>query len=125
MSRFSLHPDMNIEVTARLLTKGSGKPVTGKEYMVRLYDQDFFEDDFLGESGLDANGVAHITFNPDDFDREEAIKDESLDFYFVVLKNGKEIFSSKVMENVDVERFEKFKMGEGEIFDLGTFLIEV
>ena len=124
MSKFSLNPDMNIEVTARLIAKGSDAPVTGAEYKVRLYDEDFFEDDFLGESGLDANGVAHITFNPDDFDTEDVIKETSLDFYFVVFKNGKEIFSSKVMEHVNVERFEKFKMGEGEIFDLGTFLIE-
>ena len=58
MSEFSLHPDMNIEVTARLIAKGRDAPVTGKEYLVRLYDEDCFEDDFLGESGLDANGVA-------------------------------------------------------------------
>ena len=115
---------MNIEVTARLIAKGSDAPVTGKEYFVRLYDEDFFEDDFLGESGLDENGVARITFNPDDFDTEDLIKETSLDFYFVVFKNGKNIFSSKVMEQVNVERFEKFKMGEGEVFDLGTFLIE-
>ena len=124
MSEFSLHPDMNIEVTARLIAKGSDAPVTGKEYLVRLYDEDFFEDDFLGESGLDENGVARITFNPDDFDTEDLIKETSLDFYFVVFKNGKNIFSSKVMEQVNVERFEKFKMGEGEVFDLGTFLID-
>jgi hypothetical protein len=124
MSNFSLNPNMNIEVTARLIAKGSDAPVTGKEYLVRLYDEDFFEDDFLGESGLDTNGVASISFNPGDFDTGDVLKENSLDFYFVVFKNGKEIFSSKVMEHINVERFEKFKMGEGEIFDLGTFLIE-
>ncbi|MBI2730574.1 MAG: hypothetical protein HYX40_07475 [Sphingobacteriales bacterium] len=124
MSELSLNRDMNIEVIARLIEKGRDAPVTGSEYLVRLYDEDFFEDDFLGESGLDANGVARITFNPDDFDTADVIKETSLDFYFVVFKNGKEIYSSKVMEHINVERFEKFKMGEGEIFDLGTFLIE-
>jgi hypothetical protein len=124
MSQFSLNPDMNIEVTARLIAKGSDAPVTGKEYLVRLYDSDFFEDDFLGESVLDENGVASITFNPGDFDSEDVLKETSLDFYFAVFKSGNEIFRSKVMEDVNVERFEKFKMGEGEVFDLGTFLIE-
>jgi hypothetical protein len=124
MSQFSLNPDMNIEVTARLIAKGSDAPVTGKEYLVRLYDSDFFEDDFLGESALDENGVASITFNPGDFDSEDVLKETSLDFYFAVFKSGNEIFRSKVMEDVNVERFEKFKMGEGEVFDLGTFLIE-
>lgn len=124
MKQFSLNPGMNIEVTARLIAKGSDAPVTGKEYLVRLYDKDFFEDDFLGESGLDEKGVARITFNPADYDTEDVLKESSLDFYFAVFKHGKEIFRSKVMEDVNVERFEKFKMGEGEVFDLGAFLIE-
>lgn len=124
MNQFSLNPDMNIEVTARLIAKGTDAPVTGKEYLVRLYDKDFFEDDFLGESTPDEKGIARIIFNPDDFDKEDVLKEASLDFYFVVFKNGQPIFSSKVMEQVDINRFEKFKMGEGEVFDLGTFLID-
>ena len=124
MNEFSLNPEMNIEVTARLIAKGSDAPVTGKQYVVRLYDKDFFEDDFLGESGPDENGVVRISFNTADYDTKDVLKEKSLDFYFAVFKNGKEIFRSKVMEDVNVERFEKFKMGEGEVFDLGSFLIE-
>lgn len=124
MSQFALNPAMNIEVTARLIAKGSDAPVTGPQYRVRLYDKDFFEDDFLGESSLDTNGVARIIFNPADFDTHDVLKEASLDFYFVVFKNGQAIYHSKVLDDVNVERFERFKMGEGEIFDLGTFLIE-
>ncbi|RTL56334.1 MAG: hypothetical protein EKK37_17855 [Sphingobacteriales bacterium] len=124
MTNFSLNPDMNIEVTARLIAKGSDAPVSGKAYNVRLYDKDFFEDDFLGEASPDENGQVKISFNPDDFDTQDVLKEASLDFYFVVYKQDEEIFRSKVMEDIPVERFEKFKMGEGEIFDLGTFLIE-
>ena len=34
------------------------------------------------------------------------------------------IFQSAVMYDVDLEDLEKFKMGEGEVVDLGTFLVE-
>jgi hypothetical protein len=40
-----------------------------------------------------------------------------------VYKSGQEIFRSKVMEDVHVEAIENFKMGKGEMIDLGTFLI--
>ena len=63
MSKFSLDRDMNIEVIARFIGKGHEQPVTGGEYTVRLYDEDIFGDDFLGESTLDENGYAKITFN--------------------------------------------------------------
>ena len=34
------------------------------------------------------------------------------------------IEESEVMENVDIPSFEEFKMGEGEVVDLGSFLVE-
>jgi hypothetical protein len=124
MAKMGLNEEMNIEVTARLIAKGSDSPVTGKEYIVKLFDKDFFDDDFLGQSGLDDNGQLHITFNPSRLDAGDPIKESSLDFYFVVFKNDLEIFRSKVMEDVDVNAVEQFKMGEGELINLGTFLID-
>ena len=46
------------------------------------------------------------------------------DLYFALYKGESLIFQSKVMYDVDLEGLEKFKMGEGEVIDLGTFLIE-
>jgi hypothetical protein len=125
MARPSLNKEMNIEVTARLIARGSDLPVTGNEFTVKLFDKDFFEDDFLGQSTLDENGKLHIIFNPSRLDINDPIRETSLDFYFVVFKNGNEIFKSKVMEDVDVNALEEFKMGKGELIDLGTFLIDV
>ena len=122
MSNLSLNKDMNLEVTARFIGKGNDQPLTGDTYLVRLYDKDVFEDDFLGESTLDENGVAKISFNHSSFSNWN--KDTKPDFYFVVFKHKKEIFKSKVLEDLDVEAIEKFKMGEGEVIDLGTYLIE-
>ena len=122
MTDLSLNKDMNLEVTARFIGKGNDQPLTGDTYLVRLYDKDVFEDDFLGESTLDENGVAKISFNHSSFSNWN--KDTKPDFYFVVFKHKKEIFKSKVLEDLDVEAIEKFKMGEGEVIDLGMYLIE-
>ncbi len=122
MTDLSLNKDMNLEVTARFIGKGNDQPLTGDTYLVRLYDKDVFEDDFLGESTLDENGVAKISFNHSSFSNWN--KDTKPDFYFVVFKHKKEIFKSNVLEDLDVEAIEKFKMGEGEVIDLGTYLIE-
>lgn len=97
--------------------------MTGDAYKVRLFDKDVFDDDYIGESGLDANGVAHIAFTHDAFDDLGGIEDRP-DFYFVVVKNDVQIFQSKVMEEIDLEAMEQFKMGRGEVIDLGTFLVE-
>ncbi len=122
MTDLSLNKDMNLEVTARFISKGLDQPATGDAYLVRLYDKDIFEDDFLGESMLDENGVAKISFNHSSFSNWNT--DTNPDFYFVVFKNNTEIFKSKVLENLDVDAIEKFKLGEGEVIDLGTYLIE-
>ncbi len=124
MSKFSLGKEMSIEVTARLIAKGSDAPLTGKAYSVRLFDKDFFDDDFLGEDSPDADGRIRIIFDPAQFDQRDPIREKSLDFYFVVYRNDEPIFRSKVMEDVDIDAVDTFKMGEGEVVDLGTFLIE-
>ncbi len=121
MSDLSLSNDMNLTVTARFISKKNDAAVTGEGYTVRLYDKDIFEDDFLGESILDEDGIAKISFNHTSF--SDWNTDSKPDFYFVVFKNKREIFKSKVTEDLDLEAIEKFKMGEGEIIDLGTFLI--
>ena len=123
MSKFSLDNTMNIEVIARFIGKGHEQPVTGGAYRIRLYDKDVFNDDFLGEASPDENGIVRISFSHNAFSGVMHIDDKP-DFYFVVYKHKQEIFKTKVMEDVDLERIEKFRMGEGEVVDLGTFLIE-
>jgi hypothetical protein len=125
MSDLELSNEPNLKIKTRLIAKGEDKPVTGAEYSVRLYDKDDFDqDDFLGESSLDANGVATITCSHETFSDTGIFKESQPDFYFVVMKNGATIFTSKVMEDVNLSAAEYFKMGEGEVIDLGTFLID-
>lgn len=123
MPGIALNKEMNIEVKVRLISKGNDGPLTGKEFVVRLYDKDIFNDDFLGESSPDEEGIARFVFSQRDFSKPANL-DGKPDFYFVVFKNKEEIFKSKVMSNLDLSDFEKFITKEGELIDLGTFLID-
>lgn len=122
MPSIALNNEMNIEVKVRLIGKGNNEPLTGDQFIVRLYDKDMFNDDFLGESFPDEDGVARFLFSQGDFSKPANLDDKP-DFYFVVLKNKIEIFQSKVMSNLDLSDLEEFVMKEGNVIDLGTFLI--
>ena len=123
MPSIALNDEMNIQVKVRLLGKGNDEPVTGSEFSIRLYDKDVFNDDFLGESRLDDEGLATFYFSQDDFSKPLKLDDKP-DFYFVVYKNQQEVFKSKVMSNLDLTNVEEFIMKEGQVVDLGTFLID-
>jgi hypothetical protein len=123
MPDIALNKEMNIEVKVRLIGKGDDEPINGNDYSVRLYDKDVFNDDFLGESAPDEEGVAKFLFSKGDF-AKPANLDAKPDFYFVVYKNKEMIFKSKVMSNLDLSDIEEFVMKEGEVIDLGTFLID-
>ena len=69
MPSIALNKEMNIEVKVRLIRKGDDEPVTGSEYSVRLYDKDIFNDDFLGESIPDEEGLAKFLFSQGDFSK--------------------------------------------------------
>lgn len=124
MPSVALNKEMNIEVKVRLIRKGDDEPIYGNEYKVRLYDSDIFSDDFLGESVPDEEGLAKFLFSKGDFSKPIHL-DKKPDFYFVVYKNKKQVFKSKVMSNLDLSDVEDFIMKEGEVIDLGTFLIDV
>jgi len=123
MHDIALNKEMNIEVKVRLISKGDDEPISGNEFSVRLYDQDVFNDDFLGQSAPDEEGVAKFLFSQGDFSKPANLDDKP-DFYFVVYKNNQIIFKSKVMSNLDLSNFEEFVMKEGEVVDLGTFLVD-
>lgn len=123
MSNFSLNEDINIEVTAAFIQKGSDAPLTGADYEFRLYEKDLMQDDYLGKSALDENGVAKVSFKHGDF-TDFLNPEVNPDLYFALYKGESLIFQSPVMRDLDLDAMEKFKMGEGEVVDLGTYLVE-
>jgi hypothetical protein len=125
MADLSLNKEPNLIVTARFIVKGEGKPLTGNEYAVRLYDRDIAEDDYLGESPLDAQGHIRIAFAYDAFINDDVFNESKPDFYFVIVKNGATVYTTKVLEELSIEYLQQFKMGEGEVVDLGSFLVNL
>lgn len=123
MSNFSLSPEMKIEVTASFVRKGSDTPLTGSEYEFRLFEKDLMEDDYLGVSPLNEQGMAKVYFTHDSF-KDILNPETNPDLYFALYKGDALIFQSEVMEDIDIPSVEQFKMGEGEVVDLGTFLVE-
>lgn len=122
MSSFSLNPDMNIEVQARFIAKGNDMPLKGNDYEMRLYEKDLMEDDYLGRGQLDNNGVAKVSFRHGDY-KDFLNPEVAPDLYFALFRGDILVFQSKVMRDIDLESLEKFKMGEGEVVDLGTYLV--
>lgn len=125
MSEFSMNAEPNMVVKARFLERGSGLALNAKEYSVRLYDKDLFEDDFLGESVPDENGTVTISFSHDAFAGDTIIAETLPDFFFVIFKNAVPVSHTKVLQDIPLENLTTFKMGKGEEVDLGTYLIEV
>ncbi|MEI7965344.1 MAG: hypothetical protein WCH29_09225 [Chitinophagaceae bacterium] len=123
MSNFSLNPDMTIEVFIRFINKGSESPLSGPEYAVKLFDKDIIGTDHLGESGLDANGVARIRFSHASFGEWNKLE-QYPDIFFELYKDGDKIFKSELMNDLDIEKIEQFRMGTGEQVDLGTYLVQ-
>ncbi len=123
MSNFSLDADINIEVKASFKAKGRHAPLTGAGYEFRLYEKDLMEDDYLGKSSLDEHGVARVNFKHGAF-MDFLNPEKNPDLYFALYHGEALIFQSKVMHDLDLDGLEKFKMGEGEVIDLGTFLVE-
>lgn len=125
MSDFTLNKEPDLIVTARFIEKGEDKALSGNDYTVRLYDRDIADDDFLGESRLDAEGHIRIAFAHDAFVNDSAFKEAKPDFYFMIMKEGKPVFTTKVLEELSIDDLQQFKMGEGDMVDLGSFLVDV
>ena len=123
MATLPLDDQMNLVIKVRLLSKGSDSVVQGNEFFVRLYDKDLFNDDYLGQSCLDSEGIAEFTITQKDFS-SPFNSETNPDVYFVVYRNEEEIFRSKVMSNLDISNIQEFVMTEGKVVDLGTFLID-
>ena len=125
MSDFTLNKEPDLIVTARFIEKGEDKALSGSDYTVRLYDRDIADDDFLGESRLDEEGHIRIAFAHDAFVNDAAFKEAKPDFYFMIMKEGKPVYTTKVLEELSIEDLQQFKMGEGDMVDLGSFLVDV
>ena len=84
-------------------TDENGNPLTGNDYEVALLDEDRFFDDKLGTATLSPDGEAEFVFAAADILSIDSAGETTPDLYFVVRKNGKEVFRSEVFDEVSFE----------------------
>jgi hypothetical protein len=80
-----------------------GKPLTGSGYEVRLFDRDRLFDDKLGSSALRADGTAAFLFSVADIFSFDSPAERKPDIYFILQKDGEEVFRSEVFSQVDFD----------------------
>jgi hypothetical protein len=114
--------EMMIKVIARFIDKASKKPLSGNDYVAKLYDNDVIGDDFLGESRLDEKGRAEILFDLAAAGSFDSPLEAYPDLYFALFNKNGVVFESKVFKNVDFISKDKIS-GEhrSNTQDLGTF----
>ena len=121
----SWQPEAVLTVKARFVKKGTDKPLTGERYVARLYDREIFgDDDYLGYSGLNERGEAHIHFYPADVRSKGLGVEELPDLYILLFKGDTVHFQTKVWDNVQFEKLALLDLKEGEVINFGTFLVD-
>jgi hypothetical protein len=84
-------------------TDENGSPLSGDSYSVALLDEDRYFDDKLGEAGLSDDGIAEFLVSAADILSFDSAGERTPDLYFVVRKDGDEIFRSEVFDEIDFE----------------------
>lgn len=101
-----------------------GEPVAGDDLSVRLMDEDRYFDDKLGEVVISADGVAEIMITAVDILSFDSAGERTPDLYFVVRKDGDEIFRSEVFREVDFESKDPVTgRGKGLTQQFGPFVV--
>ena len=91
------NPEITVTVRIKFVKRGTDTLLTGKQYTVRLYDKDIFtDDDYLGHSGLNDNGEAHIHFFPSDIFNSDLGFETLPDLYVLLFKGNVVHYQSKV-----------------------------
>ena len=84
-------------------TAADGSPLSGDNYSVTLLDEDRYFDDKLGEARLNVEGVAEFLITAADILSFDSAGERTPDLYFVVRKDGDEVFRSEVFNEVDFD----------------------
>lgn len=90
-----------VTVTARFVDKTTNQPLSGDQYLVKVYDSDILEDDYLGESKLTDGGIS-VSFDIAKVQSADSPGEEKPDIYFVLYENDQVKFQSGVFDDVEL-----------------------
>ena len=84
-------------------TDAGGAPLSGKGYSVTLMDEDKYFDDKLGSQVLSPEGTAEFLVSAADILSFDSMGERTPDLYFVLHREGTEVFRSEVFREVDFD----------------------
>lgn len=84
-------------------TDADGSPLRGGSYSIALLDEDRYFDDKLGVVELNDDGIAEFLVSATDILSFDSVGERTPDLYFVVRKDGDEVYRSEVFSEVDFE----------------------
>lgn len=118
-------PEIEFTVKVKFIKKGTDTPLTGQQYTARLYDKELLTDDkYLGKAQLNEFGEAHIHFFPVDLHHYDLGLEELPDLYILLFRGDVVHFQTSVWDNVDFDKLALMDMKEGEVVNLGTYLVD-
>lgn len=103
-----------------------GEPLAGRDWRVEVRDEDPLADDELGAASLDANGSARILISVADIQSGDSPGERTPDLYFVLYHYGREVWRSRVQQDVDFEALDPVT-GEPDRLtqDFGTLRVDI
>ncbi len=116
--------ELKVTVHVRFYDGGHECPLTGENYVVYLYDRDLFEDDYLGYSYLNEKGEATILFDTGAIKSIDSPLENYPDLYCVLCRNGRTVFQTNIVKDLDLEQYSYFDTRHGWHVNLGTFLVK-
>ncbi len=112
-------------ICATFIYKIDKKPVSGKEHVVKIYDNDIVSDDFLGEGVPDRTGKIEIKVDLSKSSSPDSPIEKNPDIYFELFNEHGVIYQSPVFRNVNfTSKEESISVDNSEQMDFGTFEIE-
>ena len=88
-------------------TDENGKKLQGNDWTAEILDLDALLDDYLGEARLDDDGRATFLLSVADIKSLDSWGEREPDLYFILFRDGEEVFRSEVIEDVDFEALHK------------------
>ncbi len=116
------------DIEVRILDKHTQKPIGGEGYIIEFYDEDSHDEDFLVSGPLNENGIADVRFNPAAIhagEEDSIMPETNPDIFFIIKKDGKQVYRSATIYDVDFDQKSTFDIVDGKEIYLGTFLIEL
>lgn len=90
-----------IRVIARFVDSATQQPLSGEQYLVKLFDKDVADDDLLAEGRPDEDGRVDLLVDLGDASSWDSPGEDRPDLYFVLYQGDKERHRTAVLENVD------------------------